>query len=105
MREVLISTLQRPKILVFCLSYNLLGKDQFIGSGAQSSSRICYARSNHLRKNAIFNIKSVLIPNSRYRLTQRLHINKKKSRLWRHPALGKGYYAQGLKIMIEDKSN
>ena len=50
------------------------------------------------------NIKSVLIPDSRYRLTQRLHINK-KGRLWIHPALGKGCYAQGLKIMIEDKSN
>ena len=46
---------------------------------------------------AVFNLKkSMLIPNLRYMLTHRLHINHQKCQFGRHPLLGRGCYAKRL---------
>ena len=54
---------------------------------------------------ALLHYKSILIPNLRYMLTQSFHINHKKCRFGRHPALGTRCYTKWLTKIVQDKSN
>ena len=93
------------KLLVFGRGYTFLGKDWCTGYQVLFSKMLrlkCqFENLAEINKILLFtllyellNNKSMLIPNLRYMLTHRLHINHQKCRLGRHPAPGRRCYAK-----------